>query len=157
MPIEIECPSGLVGKVRGLKGRDGRFLTDQTIARQGTMIDHILGACWEETVEPGVYSNGAIRPDGFPNWGKVLQGDRTYADPLHLQEDVPGIRECPGDDLEVAAEEDENAAYLLYELEKESAEQDEGGHWRNLQARDDTGRRARTPPRSPRDRPEPSI
>lgn len=79
MNLEVACPSGLTGKVRGLTGRDGRFLTDQNIARRGQLIDHILSSCWEETVDPGVYGESAIRKDGSLNWGRVLQGDRYYA------------------------------------------------------------------------------
>ena len=76
MPIEIECPSGLKGKVRGLKGRDGRYLTDQSLQRKGTLVDHILSNCWLETTDPGIYK---ASPGGAMNWGQVLQGDRNYA------------------------------------------------------------------------------
>lgn len=76
MTIEVACPSGLIGKVRGLTGRDGKFLTDQALAKRGGLTDKILEACWVETVDPGVYQTKA---DGSLNWGKVLQGDRFYA------------------------------------------------------------------------------
>ena len=76
MPIDIECPSGLKGKVRGLEGKDGRYLTDRTLTRKGTLLDHILANCWLETTEAGIYK---IPASGNPNWSQVLQGDRMYA------------------------------------------------------------------------------
>ncbi len=76
MPIQIECPSGLAGKVRGLKGRDGRYLTDRSLQRKGTLINHILTNCWLETTDAGIYT---LTAGGVPNWDQVLQGDRTYA------------------------------------------------------------------------------
>lgn len=76
MSIEIQCPSGLVGKVRALTGKDGRFLSNEAIARTGLMGDHILTNCWEETVDPGIYR---LTEAGKLPWGKVLIGDRIYA------------------------------------------------------------------------------
>ena len=75
MPINIEAPSGLKGTVRGLTGKDGRFLTDRSVQRSGRIVDHILNACWVETEETGIYVPG---PNGKLNWSKVLQGDRVY-------------------------------------------------------------------------------
>lgn len=83
MSIDIvECPSGLKGKVRPLTGRDGKFLTDQKIMRQGAMIDCILGACWLETTDPGPYKLSA---GGSIDWGEVVIGDRMAA-VLHIHE-----------------------------------------------------------------------
>lgn len=79
MAIEIECPSGLIGKVRGLTGRDGRYLTDRNLAKSGGLVDQILSSCWESTTDPGIYSQDAFDSDGNPKWGKILQGDRYYA------------------------------------------------------------------------------
>jgi len=77
MPIiDIECPTGLKGKVRGLEGIDGRFLTNRSLVRKGLLLDHILSNCWIETIDPGIYKASA---GGALNWGQVLQGDRMYA------------------------------------------------------------------------------
>lgn len=76
MSIEIQCPSGLTGKIRALTGKDGRFLSDATLARSGMMGDHILANCWEETTGPGFYK---LNDAGKLPWGKVLIGDRIYA------------------------------------------------------------------------------
>lgn len=73
MSITIECPSGLKGKVRGLKGKDGRFLTDRKLNKAGLLMDAILESCWLETVEPSVYKTPDL------DWSKVLVGDRFYA------------------------------------------------------------------------------
>ncbi len=73
--IEIECPSGLKGKVRNLGGKDGRYLADREIQRQGTIVEYILKNCWMETIDPGPYKTTVAGLD----WSKVLQGDRTYA------------------------------------------------------------------------------
>lgn len=73
MPIDMKAPSGLAGRVRGLEGRDGKFLTDQNINRKGEMIDHILANCWLETTDPGPYKSAST---GAMNWGEALVGDR---------------------------------------------------------------------------------
>ena len=71
----ITCPSGLSGRIRGMKVREERVLADRKLARGGGQVDALLGACWEETVDPGPYDFGEQSID----WGKVLQGDRFYA------------------------------------------------------------------------------
>lgn len=76
MSIEIECPSGLTGRIRGLKGKDGRFLTDPALNKSGMLPDHILANVWEETTNPGFYKVGE---NGKINWGSALVGDRMYA------------------------------------------------------------------------------
>lgn len=75
MSIEIRCPSGLTGKIRGLTGKDGRFLSDAALQKSGMMVDHILANCWEETLDPGFYQ---LDSKGNLPWGKVLIGDRMY-------------------------------------------------------------------------------
>lgn len=70
----ITCPSGLSGRIRGMKVREERFLADRKLARSGGQMDQILAACWEETVDPGPYNFG----DGPVDWSQVLQGDRFY-------------------------------------------------------------------------------
>jgi len=75
MSHEIVCPSGLSGRIRGLKVREERILADRRLARSGEQVDRLLGACWEETVDPGPYDFGEKDID----WGLVLQGDRFFA------------------------------------------------------------------------------
>lgn len=71
---DIVCPSGLAGEVRGLTVKDGKYLTDRSVARSGMVADKILGSCWRSTSDPGVYPF-----DGDVDWSKVLIGDRDFA------------------------------------------------------------------------------
>ena len=71
----ITCPSGLTGRIRGMKVREERILTDRKLAKGGGQIDELLAACWEETTDAGPYDFG----DKGIDWGVVLQGDRFYA------------------------------------------------------------------------------
>jgi hypothetical protein len=73
----IECPSGLAGQLRGIKGKEIKVLTDRGIIRRGEVTDALLDACWEATTDPGPYT-GAIRDNGKPDWQQVLQGDRFF-------------------------------------------------------------------------------
>ncbi len=69
----ITCPSGLSGRIRGMKVREERVLADRKLAKSGGQIDELLGSCWEETLGPGPYKFG----EGEKlDWGNVLQGDR---------------------------------------------------------------------------------
>jgi len=70
----ITCPSGLSGRIRGMKVREERILSDRKLARTGGQVDKLLSACWEETLDAGIYDFG----DKNMDWGKVLQGDRYY-------------------------------------------------------------------------------
>jgi hypothetical protein len=72
--IQIICPSGLTGRIRGMKVREERILADRKLAKTGGQVEQILKACWEETLDPGPYEF-----DAHVDWGKVLQGDRFYA------------------------------------------------------------------------------
>ncbi len=71
----ITCPTGLTGRVRGMKVREERILSDRKLAKAGGQVDQLLAACWEETVDAGPYDFG----DKDIDWGQVLQGDRFYA------------------------------------------------------------------------------
>jgi len=73
--MEITCPSGLSGRIRGMKAREERILADRRLAKSGGQIEQILAACWEETLDPGPYGFGLAAP----NWSEVLVGDRFYA------------------------------------------------------------------------------
>ena len=71
----ITCPTGLMGRIRGMKVREERILSDRKLAKSGGQVDELLAACWEETVDAGPYDFGEKDID----WGQVLQGDRFYA------------------------------------------------------------------------------
>lgn len=72
---EITCPSGLSGRIRGMKVREERILTDRKLAKDGGQVDALLAACWQDTLDAGPYDFA----DGTVDWAKVLQGDRFYA------------------------------------------------------------------------------
>ncbi|RUO91496.1 hypothetical protein D7Y11_19690 [Corallococcus sp. AB018] len=71
----ISCPSGLTGRIRGMKVREERVLADRKLAKSGGQVDELLSACWEEILEAGPYAFA----DGQVDWGRVLQGDRFFA------------------------------------------------------------------------------
>jgi len=75
MATVIQCPSGVVGRIRGMKVREERVLSDRKLAKAGSQLEELLAACWETTVEPGPYDFG----DRPIEWGSVLQGDRFFA------------------------------------------------------------------------------
>jgi hypothetical protein len=75
MTTHIVCPSGLAGEIRGLKGKEGKLLSDRTAARAGATFEKILAGCWVSTTDPGIYE----LPDGsVVDWSKVLVADRFY-------------------------------------------------------------------------------
>jgi len=73
--MNIVCPSGLSGEIRGLKGKEGKLLSDRTAARAGSTFEKILAGCWTATTDPGIYD---LPADGSVDWSKVLVGDRFY-------------------------------------------------------------------------------
>jgi hypothetical protein len=76
MTTHIICPSGLAGEIRGLKGKEGKLLSDRSSARAGATFEKILAGCWLSTTDPGLYE---LSDDGTLNWSKVLVADRFYA------------------------------------------------------------------------------
>jgi len=42
----ITCPSGLTGRIRGMKVREERVLADRKLAKTGGQLDELLGASW---------------------------------------------------------------------------------------------------------------
>lgn len=70
----VECPSGLVVEVRGLKTREANILGNRQAVKQGTVMDQILTGCTLRLVDPGPYSfsNGKV------DWSKVHTGDRLF-------------------------------------------------------------------------------
>jgi len=82
MPIEIVCPSGLAGKVRGFKAKEAAMLADTKALREGATYESILSACWLETTDPGPYAwlkaeEGAPKP--AVDWMKALACDRFWS------------------------------------------------------------------------------
>lgn len=71
----IECPSGLTGNIRGLKGKEVRIFTEQRKApgkvKPWQVLTKLIETCWEST--------GSLGPYESLEWGKALEGDRTYA------------------------------------------------------------------------------
>jgi len=70
----IQCPSGLVGEIRGLKVKELNILADPRLIKGGRQVDKILTSCWMETQDAGPYDFG----DKGISWDKVLQGDRFF-------------------------------------------------------------------------------
>ena len=71
----LTCPSGLSGRVRGMKVREERVLADRALAKSGGQLDELLRSCWSETVDAAPYAFA----DKPVDWGAVLQGDRFFA------------------------------------------------------------------------------
>lgn len=76
MTTNIICPSGLAGEIRGLKGKEGKLLSDRHAARAGAIFEKILAGCWVTTTDPGIYD---LPDGGAVDWSKVLVADRFYA------------------------------------------------------------------------------
>jgi hypothetical protein len=76
MTTNIVCPSGLAGEIRGLKGKEGKLLSDRSSARAGATFEKLLAGCWVTTTDPGVYT---LSDNGTLDWSKVLVADRFYA------------------------------------------------------------------------------
>jgi hypothetical protein len=75
MTTTILCPSGLAGEIRGLRGKEGKLLSDRAGARAGATFEKILAGCWLTTTDPGLYE---LPASGELDWGKVLVADRFY-------------------------------------------------------------------------------
>lgn len=78
--MEITCPSGLSGVIRGMKGREAQAFVDPQQVRTFGSMDTMLTNCWLETRDAGPYTLDAGR-DGTerPKWPEVLIGDRFAA------------------------------------------------------------------------------
>jgi hypothetical protein len=72
MAKTIIVPSGMAGRIRGMKVREERVLADRSLAKSGGQLDELLGSCWAETLDAGPYTSPI-------DWGSVLQGDRFFA------------------------------------------------------------------------------
>ena len=72
--LEISCPSGLRGTLRGMKMKDEKVLVDKKLVRSARSLTALLESCWLETLDPGPYA-----VEGKFDWDKALTADRTYA------------------------------------------------------------------------------
>lgn len=72
----IECPSGLAGEIRGMKGKEAQALADPAMARGGRNIDVMLQNCFLRIEDPGIYP---WEQGSKPAWDDVLLGDRFAA------------------------------------------------------------------------------
>lgn len=85
--MDIVCPSGLKGIVRGMRGREAQAFVDPVLVRSHASMDTLLGNCWLETIDAGPYE--LVEPKGIGktgapqvpklNWRDVLMGDRSHA------------------------------------------------------------------------------
>lgn len=71
--MEICCPSGLRGRIRGMRVKDEELFTQKRLVQTGRVVGHLLRACWEETLDLGPYGF-----EGLPNWSRVISADRIY-------------------------------------------------------------------------------
>lgn len=82
----IKLPSGAIIEIRGLRGKEGKLLSDKEAIKSGTFLDKILSACTVNVIEANPYttiSAPALSP-GEPqrqvlDWSQVLIGDRFFA------------------------------------------------------------------------------
>lgn len=74
--MEITCPSGLTGIIRGMTVGEAGRMANRKAARRGDATDRILMGSWVETLDPGPYT---LAKDGSLDWSKVLIADRFFA------------------------------------------------------------------------------
>jgi hypothetical protein len=72
--MEIICPSGLSGELRGMRVREEALMSDRKLLNSGRMIGSLLEACWVRTINPGPYGKLGEKPD----LSQVSSADRTY-------------------------------------------------------------------------------
>lgn len=73
--MEISCPSGLRGIIRGMKVKELGDMSDSKLLRSGKIIDKLVATCWEKTTSPGPY----VHTTNALPWESMLQGDRAWA------------------------------------------------------------------------------
>lgn len=73
--MEIICPSGLRGVVRGMKVKELGDMSDAKLLRSGKIVDKLVATCWTKTISSGPYTT---LTDTLP-WETMLQGDRAWA------------------------------------------------------------------------------
>lgn len=82
----MTTPAGMAVEVRGLTGRDGRYLTNEKLVRDNDVEDYILRGCCPSLVDPGFYTF----EDAGIDWGRVLVGDRVFLLIAIREETYPG-------------------------------------------------------------------
>ncbi len=73
--MEILCPSGLRGVIRGMKVKELGDMSDVKLLRSGKIVDKLVSTCWTKTISSGPYTSLS---DTLP-WETMLQGDRAWA------------------------------------------------------------------------------
>ena len=73
--VEVVCPSGLTGMVRGWKTKEANILSNKKNIRNRTSLDKILANCWLSVTNPGPYEC----KDAKLEWQQVLLCDRFWA------------------------------------------------------------------------------
>ena len=74
--MEIKCPSGLTGEIRGMKGREAQAFVDPVLVRTHGSVDAMLTNCWTKTTGNGPYK---IEAGAAVPWKTALLGDRFHA------------------------------------------------------------------------------
>lgn len=73
----IDCPSGLVGKIRKMRGAELASLAQASDNAQADGYGAILGPCWLGIEDPGPYSF-LKQGDARPEWKRLLKGDLIH-------------------------------------------------------------------------------
>jgi hypothetical protein len=71
--MQIVCPSGLTGEIRGMRVSEEALLTDKHLNRSGRLMTALFEACWCGTIDPGPY-----RMQGKPDFTQIASVDRTF-------------------------------------------------------------------------------
>lgn len=82
--MEITCPSGLRGEIRGMKGREAQAFVDPALARTHGSMDAMLSNCFLAVTDAGIYKLVDPPPKSKTteprlDWKRVLMGDRFHA------------------------------------------------------------------------------
>lgn len=72
--IEVTCPSGLRGRIRGMKVKEEQLFANRKLMRSGGYIAELLKGCWLETLDVGPYTFESESID----WNEVVSSDRTF-------------------------------------------------------------------------------
>ena len=73
MGTTVECPSGLIGKIRPIQVSDEPLTQDPKLIASGRLIYELCKRCWVETDNKGPYASKD------PDWdSEVLQGDAFW-------------------------------------------------------------------------------
>lgn len=73
--IEVRCPSGLVGRIRGLRGSELDLFANKDAVRSRKIGGQVLSTCWVETLDHGpLYGDMGDKLD----WDRILVCDRFY-------------------------------------------------------------------------------